>query len=103
MLQFLFFTSTILFITTPTFAAPKKSKPAEEAPSYQDRLAADKDKMYQEGKALSDAGNFSEALDIFTDASKKYPADPDILNMLAYCQRKTGKVDEAIMNYQKAL
>ena len=29
--------------------------------------------------------------------------DPDILNMLAYTQRKTGELDRAIDNYKRAL
>ena len=36
-------------------------------------------------------------------ASRKAPHDPDILNMLAYSQRKLGRTDEAIVNYHKAL
>jgi tetratricopeptide (TPR) repeat protein len=31
------------------------------------------------------------------------PENADAWNLLAYCQRKTGKLDEAFLNYRKAL
>jgi tetratricopeptide (TPR) repeat protein len=47
--------------------------------------------------------NYRRALSIFKDAIAREPKDPDILNMLAYSQRKTGDYESAIGNYKKAL
>jgi len=49
------------------------------------------------------ARNYRKALSIFKDAIAREPKDPDILNMLAYSQRKTGAYESAIGNYKKAL
>ena len=43
------------------------------------------------------------AMDLFDQALKEDPKNPDVLNMLAHSQRKIGKIDQAIANYKKAL
>lgn len=58
---------------------------------------------YQKGVDRANAGQFEEALELFKKARKEEPNNPDVLNMLAFSQRKTGKIDQAIENYQKAL
>jgi Tfp pilus assembly protein PilF len=61
------------------------------------------DQMYERGLELAEAGKFEEALVRFEQANKKRKNDPEILNMLAFCQRKTGDLEHAFENYEKAL
>jgi len=84
-------------------SSPSGSATNTSGPSYQERLKADKEALYQQGKNLSDQKNYQAALAVFEDANRKYPSDASILNMLAFCQRKSGRTDEAITNYHKAL
>lgn len=58
---------------------------------------------YEEGIALVEAGDYEEARGAFEKAARRRPRDPDVLNMLAYSQRKSGQLDEAIATYKKAL
>ncbi|MGQ0720090.1 MAG: tetratricopeptide repeat protein [Candidatus Eiseniibacteriota bacterium] len=65
--------------------------------------ADEADQMYQRGMELAEAGKFEEALVRFEQANKKRKNDAEILNMLAFCQRKTGDLEHAFENYGKAL
>jgi len=89
--------STTTKARTPTTT---KAKTTKSIPTVQ---KDSKEALYDEGKKLADAKNYYAALRIYEKANLKYPNDPDILNMLAYSQRKTGSIDEAITNYKKAL
>jgi len=46
---------------------------------------------------------YRKALRIFKRAYRKDSEDPDVLNMTAYCLRKTGEFDQAIALYRRAL
>lgn len=59
--------------------------------------------VYQQGVDRANEGQYEEALSLFKKALKQEPKNPEVLNMLAFSQRKTGKVDQAIENYKKAL
>jgi tetratricopeptide (TPR) repeat protein len=59
--------------------------------------------LYNDGVVASDKGNYYKALDLFTQALKLDPNNPDIMNMLAHTQRKQGLLDDAMMNYWFAL
>ncbi len=59
--------------------------------------------LYQKGVEAGDKGDFTGAIGFFRDALKLEPDNPDALNMLAHAQRKTGRIDEALENYKKAL
>jgi tetratricopeptide (TPR) repeat protein len=59
--------------------------------------------LYNEGVEFSNKGNFYKAQDLFTQALKLDPNNPDIMNMLAHSQRKQGLLDDAMMNYWFAL
>jgi tetratricopeptide (TPR) repeat protein len=61
------------------------------------------DLMYARGMELVAEGKYEDALGRFEKAHKKRKKDPEILNMLAYTQRKIGKLEDAFENYQKAL
>ncbi len=58
---------------------------------------------YEKGMDLVEAGDYDKARRAFERAAGKAPRDPDVLNMLAYSQRKTGQLDRAIETYKKAL
>jgi len=60
-------------------------------------------KLYAEGEGLVWAGKYDEALAVFEKAHKKDKKNPDVVNMLAYTQRKTGDLDSAFENYARAL
>jgi tetratricopeptide (TPR) repeat protein len=64
---------------------------------------AAKPEAYQTGMKLVSEGKLEEARKAFSTANRELRNDPDILNMLAYTQRKTGNLDLAIENYRKAL
>jgi tetratricopeptide (TPR) repeat protein len=61
------------------------------------------DQLYARGMELAEEGKFEEALVRFEQAGKKRKKDPEILNMLAFCQRKTGDLESAFENYARAL
>jgi Flp pilus assembly protein TadD len=52
---------------------------------------------------LIDAENYETAISELKKALSKSPDDADLLNLLAYSQRKLMSFDEAMINYQKAL
>jgi tetratricopeptide (TPR) repeat protein len=81
----------------PTPAAPPSEKPGTPAPGGK---AAD---LFKQGKELADAKKFTEALMVFEKAKSTQKDDPDVLNMLAFCLRKTGKLQEARETYHAAL
>ena len=59
--------------------------------------------LYEKGqKALKDK-KFQNALGLFKEAQQTDPTNPDVLNMLAYTQRKLGNLNDAFTNYRKAL
>ncbi len=58
---------------------------------------------YTRGLEEVEAGDFEAARASFEQALRKSPRDPDIVNMLAYSQRKSGQLDRAIHTYKKAL
>jgi Tfp pilus assembly protein PilF len=59
--------------------------------------------LYEQGVEASHNNDFQKALELFDQALREDPNNPDIINMLAHSQRKTGKIDEALANYKKAL
>lgn len=58
---------------------------------------------YAKGLEHLEAEDFEAARSDFERAVRRAPRDADVLNMLAYAQRKTGQLDRAIRTYQKAL
>lgn len=59
--------------------------------------------LFDEGVTLVEKGDYEEALARFEAASEETTDDPDILNMLAFTQRKLGRLDEAFETYAQAL
>ena len=52
---------------------------------------------------LVESGDYGEALAILQELEREEPDNPDILNMLGYASRKTGRLDDAFIWYGKAL
>ena len=76
----------------------QQQQPGQQAPKA-DKAA----EYYNQGLALVEAGDFEKAVKQFEKADKERQDDPEILNMLAFTQRKTGKLDKAFENYARAL
>ncbi len=54
-------------------------------------------------KELIDQERFDQAIEKLDQALEKSPEDADILNLMAYSQRKLKRYDVALVYYQKAL
>ena len=69
-----------------------------------DSSAAKKqDDYYIEAKKNIDAGNYKMAVMLLQQSVAENPANPDAWNYLGYSLRKSGRKEEALVNYQKAL
>lgn len=86
-------------IGTLALSPTKEEEPADKKPKTGGKAA----ELYARGKALCDQKKYPEALKVFQDAIKLEPADADVLNMLAFSQRKNGMLLDARENYRKAL
>jgi tetratricopeptide (TPR) repeat protein len=75
----------------------KKDKPAAPA------AATGTPDPYALGMESVKEGDFTNARTFFEQAVRAKKDDPDALNMLAYTQRKTGRLQEAFANYARAL
>ena len=64
---------------------------------------SDVTELYEKGRKAAKDKKFQDALRLFQEAQQKDPENPDVLNMLAYTQRKLGNLDDAFTNYRKAL
>jgi len=58
---------------------------------------------YAQGVEAGQSKDYKKALPLFEEALKEDPNNPDILNGLAHAQRETGDIDDALINYKKAL
>ena len=77
----------------------RSPKPAATTPQAEGNT----EDQYAKGYELAKAENYVEARKIFEELAAREPKNPEVLNMLAYTQRKTGDVDEALDNYERAL
>lgn len=59
--------------------------------------------LYQQGLTAVKSNQYAQALPLFEKANQAEKNNPDILNMLAYTQRKLGKTQDALANYYRAL
>lgn len=87
-----------LFAAATAWAVPANrpvSQPEASRPESPDSYAMAMELVQNE--------EFEAARSIFEKLHAADADDPDVLNMLAYTQRKTGSLDEALGNYRKAL
>src|SRR5689334_3998373 len=54
-------------------------------------------------RALVEAKKFDQALPALRQLDQQSPNNPDVLNLIGFSLRKTGKMDEALDYYQRAL
>jgi tetratricopeptide (TPR) repeat protein len=88
--------SAILFIGFTTIAMSSGSGSSSSQNT-------DAQMYYQKGMEFDKAGDFKSAFQYFQQAYNRDSKNPDVLNMLAHSQRKLGMIDEALVNYKKAL
>lgn len=97
--------STIGFLiagmAAPIMASGSESKawPAEQKATAPEATVS----LYDQGMKADKAGDSKTALDLFQKALKKDQKNPEIINMIAHSERKLGMVNEAIIDYWKAL
>lgn len=84
--------------TSPSWGTRESSSSLEKEPESLSAV-----QLYDQGVAAHKKNDFKTALDLFEQALKMDRNNPDILNMLAHCQLKLGKIDDAVENYKKAL
>jgi predicted Zn-dependent protease len=58
---------------------------------------------FEQAEASARAGDCRKATSLLVDVLADSPENADALNLLAYCQRKAGRLEEAFANYKKAL
>jgi tetratricopeptide (TPR) repeat protein len=61
----------------------------------------DDEELYQQGRALAQAGYYDWALDVLALVQNK--DDPRVLNYIGYSHRKSGRIDTGISFYARAL
>ncbi len=59
------------------------------------------EELYDQGRALAKEGQYDWALSVLAAISDQN--DPKVLNYIGYSHRKSGRIDEGIVHYQKAL
>lgn len=59
--------------------------------------------LYAKAKSKVDAEDYRGAMPILEKIVAKDPRNADALNLMGYCSRKLGDVDEGLEYYQKAL
>jgi len=61
------------------------------------------DAGFRKAEKAVKAKEFDKAIPLLQDVLKEDPTNADALNYLGYSQRKTGKLDDAMKNYNAAL
>ena len=88
-----------LAATVDASGSGSKPKSKSKTPSRQTTVAD----YYNQGMAAVQAKDYRKALGMFEKADQLKRNDPDTLNMLAYTNRKLGKLDQAFALYDQAL
>jgi Flp pilus assembly protein TadD len=76
---------------------------ASMTPAISDGGSGDRKSPLAPYHELIEAQDYQAAIDKLTAALAEKPDDADLLNLLAFSQRKLMRFDEAMINYQKAL
>ena len=89
--------STLILLLALTISSVMAS------PVFADSGSSSRDSRLAPMQKLIDAEKYEMAISELEKALVKSPDDADLLNLLAYSQRKLMRFDEALVNYQKAL
>jgi len=94
----------VIFVAVTLHASGSSPEP-RSTPTPAAETTGDKDQndLFAKGAEYAKNEQFNEARKIFEELAVQQPKNPDVLNMLAYTQRKTGDIDEALSNYKQAL
>jgi len=88
--------AVLLLVTTGTLHAAQSMSAGLSAPS----AVAD---AFDQGQRAIKAKDYRTASGYFRTALQNQPNNPEVLNMLAFSERKQGNLDEAFEYYAKAL
>jgi tetratricopeptide (TPR) repeat protein len=75
----------------------------QRGPKPETAAEAERESPRERGRAAAEAGDCQTALPLLERAVAAVPGDAGALNLLAYCQRKSGRLDDAFANYRRAL
>ena len=89
-------------MSLPVLAGPRV-KPSVESTHSLSLSKKTKKTFYDLGKEAVKHKEYIVARRYFEQAVKDDPDNPEVLNMLAFVQRKTGDLNGALENYNKAL
>jgi len=95
--------SVVLLAAAALHASGSGPAPQENRPQTATQAESQAAKPYDRGMDLAHDEKFAEARAIFEQLAVEDPDNAEVLNMLAYTQRKTGDLDVAIENYNRAL
>lgn len=84
-------------------AAPSSPPPQDSQSQSSAAQSGEAQKPYDRGMELVQSEDYKGARAVFEQLAVEQPKNAEVLNMLAYTQRKTGDIDEAISNYHQAL
>jgi predicted Zn-dependent protease len=84
--------SSAMLLPIPSFAADTVETPAPAAIG-----------SLEAARALVDAQKYDEALPALRQIDQQNPNNPDVLNLIGFSLRRTGKMDEALDYYNRAL
>src|ERR1051325_10255114 len=72
----------------------------ERGPKPRTKAAAEAGSPFAAASEAARNGDCKTALPLLERAVTAEPKNAEALNLFAYCQRKTGKLDEAFANYR---
>lgn len=83
--------------------APKEAESERNAKVEKTEVAATAEELYNSAITLYEKKQYAQALDANLMALKKAPQNAEILNNIANCQFKMGRVEDAIESWKAAL
>jgi len=75
----------------------------ERGPKPRTKAAAEAETPFAAASEAARNGDCKTALPLLAQTVAAEPKNAEALNLLAYCQRKTGRIDDAFVNYRRAL
>ena len=75
----------------------------ERGPKPKTKVEAEAASPLAEASDAVRGGDCKKAIPLLEQTVAGEPKNSEALNLLAYCQRKTGRLDEAFANYRRAL
>jgi cytochrome c-type biogenesis protein CcmH/NrfG len=75
----------------------------ERGPKPRTKAAAEAETPFAAASEAARKGDCKTALPLLEQTVAGDPKNAEALNLLAYCQRKTGHIDDAFVNYRRAL